>query len=232
VVAPKPPPLPPPVLGLSDLLSALDAETAAYAAGRPLTEEDRLAGRRFVIRQAFGCAAPAPSNGDREPGVAQWSWGREHKSIELSLTPADWAKAPVMADGDGAWEAAEGFWLARPWLPSGECPVRRPEVEAARAPASPQTAGLAAVFEHDGSRLVRRAGKSFVATIRDEALLAPPSGYRLVLEGRFTAFPAGRAARCHAPGPDQRPVCIAVAEIDRVAFEDADGQLINEWRPG
>ena len=95
--------------------------------------------------------------------------------------------------------------------------------------------GLASVFEADGSRLGRRNGRAYEHTVRgvdDQPAVAPVQGYRLVLEGRLAAFPEGRSIRCRGSGPDQRPVCIAAVQIDRVAFEDAAGALLSEWRGG
>ena len=74
----------------------------------------------------------------------------------------------------------------------------------------------------------------FTFTLRPEndgALAAPAHGFRLVIEGRLTVFPDGRAVRCQATSVDVRPVCIVAGEVDRVAFEDADGKLLREWRP-
>jgi len=230
---PRLPTLPPPALGRSEVLLALDAASSAYAAGRMGGAED-LAGRRFAIRQAFGCPGSPSSNDDDDAGRADWKWNAEKTAIELSLRPADWTQAPIMA-GDDGWEAVEGFWLVRPWLREEGCPAIAAggaPTEEAPPPASPQTAGLAAVFEHGGSRVGRRNGKAFSFTIRGEpAPQLPAAGYRLVLEGRFVAFPGGRAIRCQTDSPDRRPLCIVAAEVDRVAFEDADGKVLSEWRP-
>ena len=228
---PRLPTLPPPALRRSDVLLALDAASSAYAAGRP-DEAENLAGRRFAIRQAFGCPGSPPADDGDDAGRARWGWNAKKTAIELRLQPADWTQAPILADGDH-WEAVEGFWLERPWLRAEGCPAAAggPQVEAPPPP-SPQTAGLAAVFEHGGSRVGRRNGKAFSFTIRGEPAPQPSAtGYRLVLEGRFTAFPDGRAIRCRADSPDRRPLCIAAAEIDRVAFEDGEGKLLSEWRP-
>lgn len=258
-VAEAPPAAPPAAtLSRAELLSAMEAEAAAYSAGRPGAGET-LAGRRFVVRQAFGCEGPAA---DGPAGLARWTPTKDGEGIEFALSPADWSSHPVFTGVTPAWEAVEGFWLARPWLPDEACPPRLARAEpltsdaptpkeakaaapsapspAAEAPAatpeapSPQTAGLAAVFAHGGSRVGRRDGKPFAFTLRDEPAppAAPADGFRLVLEGRLTAFPDGRAIRCQQPSPDVRPVCIAAAELDRVAFEAADGRLLREWRPG
>lgn len=229
-VAAPAPPQPPPVLDRTELLRVLENAASAYAAGS-LPDAEDLTGRRFIVRQAFGCRGP--EDPQREPGLASSSWSEPRDTIEITLKPADWTQAPVAASGQ--WEAVEGFWINRPWLRTDGCPARAGATTLADAPASatPQTAGLAAVFEHGGSRVLRREGKAFRHTLRGEApLTAPSGGYRLVLEGRFTAFPGGGAIRCHADAPDQRPVCIAAAEIDRVAFEDAGGAVLSEWRLG
>jgi hypothetical protein len=55
-------------------------------------------------------------------------------------------------------------------------------------------------------------------------------GYRLALEGRFAAFPDGRAVRCWSESPDHHPICAFAVTLTRVAFERADRELIAEWR--
>ncbi|PZQ59113.1 MAG: hypothetical protein DI570_16735 [Phenylobacterium zucineum] len=252
----------PAVLDRARLLQALDTATSAYAAGQADAGEN-LASRRFVIRQAFGCRGPAASS---TPGLPGWTWGKDHKTVEISLAPIDWTKGAVFDEMDTPWEAVEVFWIARPWARDAGCktdaasPAPAEPKPAAKtidpaktmdnertstpAPATPvlpppaadrQVAGLAAVFVQGGSRVGRRDGKPFAFTLRSEdgaPLQAPPGGYRLVLEGRLAAFPDGRAIRCRSASVDIRPVCIAAAEVDRVAFEDADGKVLREWRPG
>jgi hypothetical protein len=234
--------LPKPVVDRTELLRALDEAGSAYAAGQ-VTANTGLAGRRFILRQAFGCSGPVPPNVRREPGIAAWSLGSKSQTIELTLQPADWMDLAASDGPERAWEAVEGFWLPRPWLRTDGCPAphqgetpvaEAPSPDALTAPAR-QTAGLAAVFERGGSRLGRRDGKPFTFVVRGDDRL-PPSppvgGYRVVLEGRFAQFPDGRAIQCRAAGVDSRPVCIVAANVDRMAFETADGQLLSEWRGG
>lgn len=241
-------PLPPPTVGRSGLLVAIDTARAAYAAGQP-DASSGLTGRRFTLRQAFGCASPAKAGPSAAAtsvaGVARWEWGRDHKTLEIGLTPADWATAPVLS-GETTWEAVEGYWLTWPWLQTEDCPVTpapsapsgdfessTPPLVRPPANPTPLISGLAAMFAKDSSRVSRRDGKPFTLTLRGAASLAPPAnGYRLVIEGRFSAFSDGQAIRCAASSPDEAPVCIAAAEVDRVAFEDADGKLLKEWRQG
>lgn len=224
-------PRPPPALGRAELLQAFDEAASAHAAGAQGAATD-VAGRRFTIRQAFGCSAPAPAEaaspmGSGRPLLLQ---GTVPNTLELTLQPADWTQSPLVGGGAATWEAVEGFWLSWPWLRSEGCPVQTAADAGIDAPAPPDTAGLAAVFEHGSSRLTRRDGRAFRHVVRGDApVQAPPAGYRLVLEGRFVAFPDGRALRCSA-SPQARPVCVAAAEIDRVAFEDDQGALLSEWR--
>lgn len=229
-----------PALDREGLLEALAQAASAYAAGAAAEGQDALVGRQFSIRSAFGCAGPDPrpaeaaeATGD---GLARWSRDETRQTIRLTLNPGDWSDSALVAGAtDGRWEAVEGFWIPRPWMTSDGCPGIRPDPLAGPATPSPQTAGLAAVFESGGSRLGRRNGRAYSYTVRGEGD-APPArpadGWRVLMEGRFVAFPDGRAIRCRAAGPDQRPVCVAAVQMDRVAFLTADGATLGEWRTG
>jgi hypothetical protein len=231
------PAMTPPVMDREQILQAVDAAASDYAASRA-PDSPTLAGRRFVIRQAFGCAGAAPPLAKDAPGdgIGRWTWGQAHQTIDIRLAPGDWTGSPLIAGGPETWEVVEGFWLTRPWLRSGECPaVAADPLASGPATPSPQTVGLAVVFEKGGSRLERRNGREYAFVLRGgdkQPLAAPASGLRLVLEGRLIAFGDGRAISCRAAAPDQRPVCIAAAQVDRVAFEDASGATLSEWRSG
>lgn len=230
---------PPIVLDRAGFLAAVDAAASDYAAGGPAASQTSLVGRRFTIRQVFGCGGPAatpPAADDASHnGLGLWSWSADHKTQLLNLTPSDWTRSALIAGEAPDWEAAEGFWIPRPWQRGDGCPGAKSDPLAGAAPASPQTVGLAAVFETGGSRLGRRNGRAYNFTVRGEGgqpPATPPGGYRVVLEGRFAAFPDGRAIRCRAAHTDQRPVCIAAVKLDRVAFETGDSVLLSEWRTG
>lgn len=225
-------------LNRADLLAATSRAAAAYAAGEPMEGADALVGRQFSIRIPFGCNGPQPTQAEAAgDGLARWSWGPENQTIQLSLTPGDWLNtALIVSASESDWEAVEGFWVPRPWLTAGDCStVRADPLQSGAGTPSPQTVGLAAVFGADDSRVGRRNGRAYAFTIRptgDARLAAPARGYRVVLEGRLASFPDGRAIRCRASNPDQRPVCIAAIRLDRVAFTNADGSvLLSEWRP-
>lgn len=229
-----------PALSRADLLQAVTGAASAYAAGDPAVRSDSLVGRTFAIRSPFACSGPAlavPGEPAAE-GLASAVWGPDRETIRLSLTPGDWTESSLIV-GAGAtspWEAVEGFWAPRPWLASETCSaVTRDPLQSGVLAPSPQTVGLAAVFDADGSRTTRRNGRAYAFTQRaegDTPLAAPAGGYRLLLEGRMTSFPGGHAIRCQAAGPDQRPVCVAAIQLDRVAFEDASGTVLSEWRAG
>ncbi len=233
-------PAPLPTLARGDLVSAAGQAASEYAQGKQPAGPDPLVGRSFAIRIAFSCAGPAPAQplDSQEPGLASSSWGSGGKTIDLRMTPGDWAGSALITQGGAAptWEAVEGIWIPRPWLASESCPnVTVDPLQPGTPAPAPQTVGLAAVFEAGGSRIGRRNGRAYVFTIRPggNALRVPPrEGYRLALAGRIASFPDGRAIRCHAPGPDQRPVCVVAARLDRVAFETAEGDTLSEWRPG
>lgn len=234
---PAPTPLQPTApLSRADLLAAVSRAASAYAAGQIADGVDPLVGRHFAIRTPFGCAGPAPATGV-EDGVAAWSWGPDQKTIQLSLTPGGWLNTALIAGaGDGDWESVEGVWLPRPWLATDACPsIRTDALQSGQPAPSPQTVGLAAISEKTDSRAGRRNGRAYTFTIRgedDRAPSAPVDGYRTLLEGRVAAFPGGRAVRCRASSPDQRPVCIVAIRLDRVAFTEASGNVLTEWRAG
>ena len=231
-------PLVTPTLGRAEILSAIARAANAYATGTPPEGQDPLVGRTFSVQLAFGCSGPeTPPNGTSGDGKGAWSWDEARETIRLRLTPGDWTGSALISGAtEGQWEAVEGFWITRPWLTAEGCPaVRADPLAAGPATASPEAAGLAAVFETGSSRLGRRNGRAYTYTVRptgDEPVTPPRNGYRVRLEGRISAFPSGRAVHCRAAGPDQRPVCVAAVQMDRVAFMTAEGATLGEWRPG
>lgn len=223
----------------ADMIAAAARAASAYASGEAPSGSDPLVGRSFAIRTAFGCGVlpegPAPSA--PTDGLVRAAWGPERKTIQITLTPGDWTGSALMAapNAEADWEAVEGFWLARPWLAAEGCPsVVSDPLQSGNAAPAVQTVGVAAVFEEGASRVGRRNGRAYGFTVRPdnaETPLSPPQdGYRLLMEGRVTGFPNGRAFRCRASGPDQRPVCVAAIQLDRVAFTRADGAVMSEWR--
>lgn len=233
-------PLPLPPLTRGDLVNAAAAAASRFAQGEASPDSDPLVGRNFAVRIPFGCTGPTvvDASATEGSGLPGWSWSADRKAIQLRMTPSDWTDSALLAKAGApdTWEAVEGFWLPRPWLTGETCPaVQADPLQTGTPPASPQTIGLAAAFEKGGSRLGRRNGRAYEHSIRgegDAAPTPPADGFRLRLEGRIASYPSGRAIECSASGPDQRPICIVAIRLDRVAYEDAEGATLSEWRPG
>lgn len=240
--APAPRPAPPPqvtapaALTRADILSALAKAASDHAAGGKL--DTALAGRTFAVRLPFGCFGPETAEAAKD-GLAHWTWSKDRSSIRLSASPADWGRSPLLipAGAEPPWDGVEGFWIARPWLMSDACPAAQPPPSTPSLPppaAAPMTMGLAAILSPEGSRLGRREGEAYSFVVRGEGETPPTlpiGGYRLVLEGRIRTFPDGSPVRCTSDSPNRRPVCLAAVQLDVVAFEDANGARLSEWRP-
>lgn len=240
VVAPamSPPPatlpLPPPPLGRRQIVDAAGLAASAYADGvAPDPKADaELVGRAFSLRIPFGCEGPQVGAGAAQ---AYFEVDPERRTNKLVARPGDWTALPAIPRTPGAKEIedVEGFWLPRPWSFVETCPPRRDmPVPATPAPVAAQSVGLAQVFEAGGSRLLRRDGRAYEFTRKAAAdqPAALATSYRLVLEGRVVGFRDGRAIHCWSETPDHHPICLFGVEFDRVAFEDAAGQLLSEWR--
>ena len=231
-------PVPVPALTRADLIEAARQAANSYASGEGVTGSDTLIGRVFAVRIAFACgplAEGGPSAAAQPDGLPRAVWGADRKTLQLSLTPGEWTQSALMAEPNATarWEHVEGFWVTRPWLTGDGCPALSADpLQGAVAQPTPQTLGIAAVFEEGASRFGRRNGRAYAYTVRgegDQQVQAPAAGYRLLLEGRVAGFPSGRAFRCRASSPDQRPVCVVAVQLDRVAVTQADGTVMGEW---
>lgn len=248
-----PPALPPP-LTRSEVLARVASAASAAAAGvaEPAGREP-IINRPFRLRIPFGCDGPASSAAGQQ---AYAEFDATRRTLKLVARPAVWTDLPMIRRllPEGDVEAVEGFWITRPWTDSETCPPRRePAASApttpsdpaqasapARGPAivappasPPETVGLARLFAPGASRVIRRDGRpyAFVRKVPEGEAPTSAKGYRLVLEGRVTGYPDGRAVRCRSESPDRRPVCLVAVEFDRVAFEDGEtGAVLAEWR--
>jgi hypothetical protein len=219
-------PVLPPALGRGELLSAVSQVASAAAGGRayPTAAAD-LAGRRFALRLPFGCGGPPPA-------AAALRYSLDAQTLRLSARPESWGGSLLARALIGQAEAVEGFWLSRPWLLTEDCPAPPQAPSPLDAtPSAPETVAIAQVFEPGGSRLLRRGGKAYEATKKlDGGPVPGPAGLRLVLEGRLTAGDGHRPIRCFSARSDRPPVCMVIVELDRVAFETPDGDMLAEWR--
>lgn len=254
VQEPLPLEAPPPPLARAELIEAAARAADAEARGVPAPPDlSQLAGRRFVLRLAFGCAGAAPA-GDRAPLQARYD--AESETLRATVTPEIWTDAPFVraAAAGTAFEAAEGFWISRPWLRVAECPpppasgppptaddpapppsgARTSEDSAPVTPvaAPPETLGIVELFEPGSRRAARRNGRPYelVARLSREAL-DRGHGLRLVLEGRLTPLSTERPIVCRNEDADRPPLCLIGAEIERVAVTDGRGEhVFAEWR--
>lgn len=226
-VSPEPSqPLPPPALTRADLLAAVAMAADARGAGadppRPLAD---LVGRRFEIRLTIACAG--------EPAAAALAaeTNATRKTLKLRARPETWSDAPWFKAlaGDAVFDAAEGFWIPRPWTASAACP---PPVAEGGGPAAvlAGAVGLVQLFEPDGSRAMRRGERPYEHTQRANEQESAPGAYRMLLAGRIAQFAEGQPVRCHATSPNQRPVCMIAVALDHVAFEDSQGASLADWR--
>lgn len=227
------PPAPPPPATRGDIIDRARIAADAYSrANAPPPGKDALVTRTFRIRLPFGCGGPRA-----EPGAAQ-AWYQidpARRTVRLTARPALWTSLPLIQqlEGGGGIEAVEGFWISRPWSRSETCAPRgeQPALSSPVAAPATETLGLARIFSQDESRVVRRNGRPYelVRKLPDTADLAAPRSYSLLLEGRIVGFADGQAARCWSPSADVRPVCLLAVEFDRVAFENAAGEVLAEW---
>lgn len=243
---PSPPPpvaeAPPPVVAAPTAAKALPAKASrsdlilagakaadAYASGVPGGGAD-LVGRRFSVRLAFGCGGPVA-----DPGPAQAYYQIDAKALSLRLVarPATWTDLPLVraAAAPAGTETVEGFWIPRPWLTADRCPLRR-EVSppATPTPVEQPSLGLAVLHGQETSRTERRGQRPYEHVLKldpDD----PGQGrvFELVLEGKISGFADGAALHCWSESAEHRPVCLYAVDIDRVAFEDADGTVLADW---
>jgi len=244
--APTPPtarpiPLPPPPLGRAELLQAITVAAGDFAAAATYPDAAAaLAGRRFELRLPFGCAGPG-----LEAASVRYTYDAQRETLKLTAAPQVWTETSWVRDlvGGERTEAIEGFWISRPWMLAETCPPipappatdsedaeGAPPSEQAAPPPSPETVGLAQVFETGGSRLLRRGGRPYEVTRKAPASDALRSGaYRLVVGGRVLAGGDGQPIRCRSEHPDRRPTCLVRVEFERIAFENARGDVLAEW---
>jgi hypothetical protein len=224
------------------LLEVVRAASAA-ATGMDRAEEDRqLDGKQFELRLRFGCPGD-PTGGDES---RNWSLDEAQRVLRIEIKPELVSDAPLVKDIlDSAFEAAEGFWIRRPWLlqaaclrsqaappeSGGEADAETPATPTPDAP--PVRLGLVQFFTSDEGRTHRRGNRPYQAT-ESLAVGEQPSsaGYDLVIRGRLQSLPDGRVIACTSSGSGQ-PSCIVSARFEEVSLERADtAELLAEWPSG
>lgn len=223
-------PQPDPPLDRERLLLALVRARSAHAVGADDREDQaELDGARFELRVRFGCGAPPAQALLTNPTVRH---DAESRTIELRAVPdVDLADPIVSALSREGVEAAEGFWIPRPWILQPSCPPG----QAAAAVLGPERVGIAQFFTSEDSRVGRRDERAYSTTVRleNEQDPARPQGFDLVLSGRLRAGPEGRVIRCLSSDPSAIPACLISVEFDRVRVDDvATASTLAEWRRG
>ncbi len=222
------------------LLEVVRAASGA-AVGQDGRERQRgLAGKLFEVRLRFGC----PNDPQEGNGTRTWSFDEERRVVRVEIKPEIVTDTPlVRALAGDDFEAAEGFWIRRPWLLQPACitqedsSVARGE-EAAIQPASSPDApgaqvGIAQFFTATDARTHRRDRRAYQATKTLAEGEEPSSaGYDLIIRGRLQSLPDGRVIACR-PNGAQRPSCLISARFDKVSLERADTkELLADWPSG
>ncbi|PAX09251.1 hypothetical protein [Sphingomonas lenta] len=229
---PTPTPSPTPVvrtaLDRAALLEAARLAADAFASGGPAPAQvAELAGRRFELSMAFGCAGPSAVLN----APLGWRYDEAAETLRVRAQPVLWEpSAWVPLRSVEQVETVEGFWIPRPWTVSDACPSN-PTLGAGGAP-DEQTLAVAQFHTVGGSRLGRSRGEAFEATERvapDALSLA--QGLRLRLTGRVTPAPGDGPIVCRAVGgPERRPTCLVSVSFAEVAIENpTTGATLATW---
>ena len=235
--APEPDPiaavkLPEPPLDREKLLLSVVRAASAFAGGiDDRKAQANLAGRRFTVRIGFGCSGPAA---DLAAASMGWTYDEEEQALKVRAAPNVSGELPLIRNMAGNdVEAAEGFWIPRPWLLADRCPAA-PTAPAPAPAAVPGSVAVVQFFTGSDSRTERRSQRSFETVQRTEPAAVPgAAGFTLILSGRLEALPDGRVIRCASVDPNARPACVVSVEFGRVSIEDAStGALLAEWGAG
>ncbi len=219
---------PPPPLGRAELIAAIN-QAASHSAGGEPPDRTLLAGRRFALNLPFGCAGPVPNLAEVRSG---WTYDDETQTLRVKVSPEQWALEafPQALTQGMAIEAAEGFWIERPWTSCEACPAVA--VKGVAAEPARQTLAIVEIFLPDARRAARRGGRPYeaVQTIPLSAI-ALDDGLRLRVEGRLVARGDAPPTGCWSESPQLRPVCIVRVQFERVAITDASGaRILADWK--
>lgn len=228
-------------IGRPELLAAAGAAADAVAAGDPLPKANlQLTNRNFELRLPFGCSDGILGN------WGQWSLSPQTNVLRVTIRPQRWGDNPTFeAIAAGTpHDAAEGFWIERPWTRSEQCPVNL-DPQAAPAPVAGASASSAATpspppvntmavvqyFSPDAPRTLRRGNRPYDYTAKLPGNnQTAPQGFRVKLVGRILGFADGQPIHCVVQRPAQPPTCAAAVEFTKVVLEDAvTGENLTEW---
>jgi hypothetical protein len=228
-------------VGRSDLLAAAAAAADEVAAGNALPKSNlELTSRGFELRLPFAC-------GDGVLGKwGEWSFDPETRVLRATFRPQNWGDDPVLERlaAGAPYDAAEGFWIERPWTRAEQCPpAPAPSPGPSTTPgngtaSTPMAAGgtdgalaLVQYFSPDASRTLRRGNRPYTYTAKLVAERpSPPQALRVKLVGRISGFVDGQPIHCVVNATSKPPVCAIAVEFTRVILEDAaTGEIFTEW---
>lgn len=236
-------PIAEPPISRARLLHAVARAASSHASGVDDSEAQRLLdGKQFNVRVRFGCQA--------DPGQAlTWTLDSDKQTLRFRASPdLSIDDGPIKALVPPATEAAEGFWLERPWMLTAACPALETQADASRAKpdegtdnkeeggasgsaGANQRIGIAQFFASEDGMARRRLAGPYDAVIRLEEGQQPgDQGYDFVLAGRLRALANGRVIMCTGDGRRRPPDCAVSVDIDRAWIETpAGGQVLAQW---
>lgn len=236
VEVPKIPVIPAPVppLDRAGLIAAAASAADAVASGSALPQSNAaLVGRSFILRMPFGCSGEM-ADGQEKAGWAGWTFNPKSRALKLvargsNLADVEWIKQIA---GSMEFEAAEGFWLRRPWTRADRCEAKDPALSDAILDPAAQRVAIAQFHAPQGPRTLRRGDRPYSSTVKlEEGETPSPLGYQLQLEGKLSGFPDGQPVHCSQDNPSVTPRCVIAVEFERVAFLAAGKEEpIVEWR--
>lgn len=222
------PPIPmPPVDREVLLLATMRAASAAAVGTDDHAEQESLAGKRFVVRERFGCAGPSAE------GPRRWTYEEGSNALRVQYEPRLVPPGPGPAQPRRQPDTDEGtdpdpaavYSVQYPWLLTATC-LAQP---AGAAPVANGRVTLVQTFTEEDSRAARLP-ESFKAVKRIAPEQVPATGLEFVLSGRLEEGPGGRVISCSPSSPGARPDCTVHVSIDAARVEDpAQGLLIAEW---
>ena len=226
-------PTPPPPLDRVALLAAAASAADAVASGTALPQSNAaLVGRSFILRLPFGCRGEMTE--EKEESWAGWTFNSKSRALRLTarasnLADTDWVKQIA---GEMTFDAAEGFWIRRPWTRTEQCGTGDHAPSDAILSAPAQRLAIAQFYSPEGPRTLRRGGRPYSSTVRLEEGESPsPGGYQLQLEGKLAGFPDGQPVHCVQHDSSVTPRCLIAVRFERVAFVvPGKDEPIVEWR--
>lgn len=191
--APPPPraaasPVAPPPLDRAGLIAAAERAAHAWAIGAPPPDPD-LAGRSFELRLPFGCDGPLDP---AAPEATGWRYDAATQTLRVAVSSQTLTGTDLLAAiaADAAFETAEGFWIARPWILTDACP---------RVPAAPGPQRDAGAAAAGGSGPAEPVESAEPEGERPPAA-APPAAASDAMSGQPSVLPELGIVELSAPG--------------------------------